>query len=782
MAGFWGSVQMILSFNYGVIMRNVSVIRGAIFLIILIIANSALAQELSWQVGYHKTKSEQPVEWYKAIVPGAVQLDYANAKKMGDYMYAENWRDYRWMEDVYWTYKTEFGRPELNEDELLYFISKGIDYKFEIFLNGEEIFVQEGMFKAVELDLTDKLKDKNELEVLIYPVPKVQGMPDDRQQASQSTKPAVSYGWDWHPRLIPSGIWDETYLEERNSSHLTDVFVDYQMSDDFRKAIISISAEGKGIEDKSFEWVLNNPDEGKVILGKGRISELKSKTFEIYNPKLWWTHDHGVPYLYQSVFKLIDLKGNVLDKKEQKIGFRRIKLVMHEGAWNEPSTFPKGRSNPPVTLELNGRRIFGKGSNWVNPEIFPGIITKECYNDLLENALKANFNIFRVWGGGIVNKESFYELCDEKGILVWTEFPLACNNYKGTPSYLKVLEQESEAIIKRVRKHASNAIWSGGNELFNAWSGMTDQSLALRLLNSRCYNLDPKTPYINTSPLMGMAHGHYVFRDFFNSSEEVFQWMPRSKATAYTEFGMPGAASVKLLEKIIPEDELWPPKAGTSWESHHAFNAWVGNTWLMSDMLEDYFGKPVDLKQLVAQSQWTQREGYKCIFEEARRQKPVAAMALNWCYNEPWITAANNSLISYPNEPKPAFYAVANSCRPFLASARIPKFSWREGEEFYCDVYILNDLYEDIPSGKVTIKLRTGEEELKLLTWEFEKAKANKNIKGPTVRGMLPHWDADRFDVVLEVEDKPQYSSSYTLPYKPVREKAKRNEVRQLNN
>ena len=103
--------------------------------------------------------------------------------------------------------------------------------------------------------------------------------------------------------------------------------------------------------------------------------------------------------------------------------------------------------------------------------------------------MKANFNIFRVWGGGIVNKESFYELCDEKGILVWTEFPLACNNYEGTQSYLKVLKQESEAIIKRIRKHPSNAIWSGGNELFNAWSGMTDQSLALRLLNSQCYRI-----------------------------------------------------------------------------------------------------------------------------------------------------------------------------------------------------------------------------------------------------------------------------------------------------
>jgi len=79
-----------------------------------------------------------------------------------------------------------------------------------------------------------------------------------------------------------------------------------------------------------------------------------------------------------------------------------------------PDTFPKGRSNPPITIELNGRRIFGKGSNWVNPDIFPGTITRDRYDELLEYGLKINFNIFRIWGGGIVNKEDFYDLCDEK--------------------------------------------------------------------------------------------------------------------------------------------------------------------------------------------------------------------------------------------------------------------------------------------------------------------------------------------------------------------------------
>jgi beta-mannosidase len=727
---------------------------------------SSRITELTWIVGHHADSDAKPAEWYPAAVPGAVQLDYARAKGWGDHNYAENWKDYRWMEDVYWTYQSSFSTPELKDHERLYFVSRGIDYAFEIFLNGKQVFSQEGMFKAVELDLTDLLAQQNLLEVRIFPVPKVPGKMDDRNQAAQCVKPAVSYGWDWHPRLIPSGIWDDTYLEVRNSSHYQDVYVHYQLSEDFQQAVIALQVEGSNLLGKGFEWTLTDPEGNPVLEEKGQVKDLASTTFSLENPALWWTHDHGIPSLYKSRLVLLDKGGRMLDVEEQKVGFRRVRLVMHEGAWSKPDTFPKGRSNPPITLELNGRRIFGKGSNWVNPDIFPGTLTRDRYEDLVEKGRQLNFNIFRVWGGGIVNKEAFYESCDETGILVWTEFPLACNNYLGTSSYLAALKQESEAILRRVRKHPSNAIWSGGNELFNGWSGMTEQSLALRLLNSQCYLLDPGTPFIYTSPLMGMAHGHYVFRDQ-STGEEVFQWMPRARATAYTEYGMPGTSPVELLKKIIPADELFPPRPGTSWESHHAFNAWGADRWLMPGVLTAYFGEPQNLEELVQNSQLLQSEGYKCIFEEARRQKPVCAMAVNWCYNEPWITAVNNSLINYPNRPKPAFYAVSNSCRPFLASARIPKFTWKEGETFSCDLFILNDLYADIPGGKVRVSLVAGEEQLELLTWEFEPALPNRNITGPTVRGELPRWDTDRFELVLEVASHPEYSSRYTLLYRP---------------
>jgi len=721
--------------------------------------------KLKWELGHSKDAKTPPSKWVPSIVPGAVQLDIARAEKYAPHYYAEHWKDYLWMEDVYFTYRSSFKKPALISDDRLYFRSLGIDYEFEIYLNNEKIFYQEGMFTPVYLDLTDKLKENNQLLVKIFPVPKLPGM-QVHKQASQSAKPPVAYGWDWHPRLIPSGIWDDTFLEIQPSARVTDISADYVLNDELTRAEIDLTLSGRNLKGGKYSWILRDISGKDVLKAEGTFKSDEEKvplTFD--KPELWWPHDHGSPYLYTSSFSLFDQSGKQIQDQRSKIGFRRVRLVMNEGGWIEPVKFPKTRSVPPVQFEINGRKIFCKGTNWVPPDIFPGTITRERYARLIDLAIEANFNILRIWGGGIVNKEAFYELCDAKGILVWTEFPLAGNNYEGTPRYLSVLEQESASIINRIKKHPSLALWCGGNELFNTWSRMTDQSLALRLLNSQCFRLDPNTPFMNTSPVMGMGHGYYIFRNEA-TGEEVFQLMDRSKFTAYTEFGMPGPASVDVLKTIIPSNELWPPKAGTSWESHHAFKAWEGNTWLCQDIIEDYFGKSGSLEELVANGQLLQGEGYKCIYEESRRQKPYCSIAANWCFNEPWPTAANNSLISYPDIPKAGFYAVKNACRPVLASSRFLKFRWSEGEIFSAEIWMLNDLPEDVPAGKVTIKLSAGNEQITLLEWNYNKMTANTNQAGPTVRYRIPSWTGNRFMLLLEVEGHPEFNSEYTLAYR----------------
>jgi beta-mannosidase len=377
-------------------------------------------------------------------------------------------------------------------------------------------------------------------------------------------------------------------------------------------------------------------------------------------------------------------------------------------------------------------------------------------------AKNAHFNIFRVWGGGIVNKESFFDICDELGIMVWQEFPLACNFYPGKAPYLKVLEQEAVSIVNRVRKHACLALWCGGNELL--WAGMNEQSPTLRLLNSVCYRLDPQTPYIISSPLAGMGHGHYLFYSGANDSE-VFQWMAAAEKTAYTEFGVPGAAGVEVLKSFLPTDELFPPRDGGSVRLHHGFQAWQKTSWLELGTLKKYFGEITSLEEMVQYSQLLQCEGLKCIYEEARRQKPVCAMALNWCFQEPWPTVANNSLISWPNVIKPAYYHVANSCRPVLASIRIPKFEWKEGDDFACELFLLNDAYKPVGKSAVTVTICYDGKEESVMRWDCPGTEAFENVQGPTVHFRIPRMMSNLFTVKLAVEGKNEYNSSYTLLY-----------------
>ncbi len=730
-----------------------------------------MKKKLNWNVGYTDNSEISPNKRVPAQVPGAVQLDWAEAEGWDDYKFADNYRNYKWMEDVFWVYSSKLDFTNLSEDQRLYFISKGIDYKFEIKINQEKIYEQEGMFSHVEIDLTDIVKQGDKLEVLIYPVPKRKGAVEgSRYEADQSCKPAVSYGWDWHPRLIPLGIWDETYLEIRPLIHFKDVETSYSLNNDLDIADITVNLKiGQVYKNKNLKakWKLldynNNLIEEKFVEISSNQSDIK---YCLEKPQLWWPNGQGEQVLYNSITELMDKDGNIIDRKTQHLGFRKIRLVMNEGTWEEAMEFPKSRSNPPITIEINNRRIFVKGSNLVNPEIFPGVITEKTYESLIELAKEGNMNLLRIWGGGIVNKESFYKLCDRAGILVWQEFPLSCNNYQGTPEYLNILDKESKDIIKRLRRYTSVAMWCGGNELFSPWSGMTDQSKALRLLNRNCFNFDPETPFIMTSPLMGMGHGNYLFK--YQTGEEIFQVMPKAHNTAYTEFGCPGPSSVSILKRIIPEDELFPPLPGTAWESHHAFNAWESkkNSWLLPEIIEFYYGPTESLDQLVERGQLLQSEGYKCIYEEARRQKPYCSMALNWCFNEPWPTAANNSLINYPAEAKLAYYAVKNSCRPVLSSARISKFSWQNGEIFNPELWLLNDSPESVPAGKLEAYLQFGDDKIYLLGWDFPELEPNKNLTGPIVRIKLPGKEGiEEMKLILKVINRPEYNSSYTLKY-----------------
>jgi len=706
-----------------------------------------------------------PEKFVEATVPGAAQLDIAKSLNYPDYTFSDNYKMFSWMEDVCFTYRSEFAAPKFARDERVWFCSKGIDYSFEVRLNGKTLLVQEGMFTPVNIDITEHLKKYNVIEVVVDKAPKHHNNSEDRTQAAYCAKPPVSYGWDWHPRLIPSGIWDETGLQIRNRSHIASHELKYTLNDDFSSVSIIVSADVTEAKGCTLSWKLFDREGGLAVEASAKAGETLKTTLD--NPKLWWCHDLGDPYLYSYRLDLKDAKGRTVHSASGNAGFRRIRLVPNEGTLTEMNDFPKSRNNAPAQFELNGRRIFAKGTNWLCPDIFIGRLNEETYDTLLNLALKANFNSLRCWGGCAVDKDSFFELCDRKGILVWQEFPLACNDYPDDEHYLSVLEKEAESIVRKVHPHPCLALLCGGNELYNSWSGMDEQSLPLRLLNAVCLRLSPEIPFNPTSPLNGMGHGCYLFR---YNGDNVFNWMSNGHFTAYTEFGMPGASPREVLEKIIPADQLFPARPGGAWEAHHAFYAWdAENTWLDEPTLTEYFGEAKTLDELIANSQLLQSEGYRFIYEEARRQKPYCAMAMNWSFNEPWPSAANNSLVVWPAVEKPSLSAVSEACRPVCPSAKFSKFRWEGGEMLELGLWMLNDSYQSAGSRyevKAVLVAPDGAQ-TDIASWSTPELSANDNIRGPQAEIKLPEWDgANKFCVRLCVAGYPEMDTCYTMAYR----------------
>ena len=207
--------------------------------------------------------------WFEATVPGNIQKDYAIANNFADWQYSDNHKQFIELEDDHWEYRTSLCYDK-KDGERVFFVSEGINYKYDVLLNGDNIYSYEGMFRGFELDITDKLTGKDDmLTVHIYPHPKsTRGEAGTRDEANESCNPPVYYGWDWNPRLLISGMWDDAYIETRDEYYIGNCEVLADLSDDMTVGtvkcdfnsktpceIILLDAEGKEVyrdADKSF--------------------------------------------------------------------------------------------------------------------------------------------------------------------------------------------------------------------------------------------------------------------------------------------------------------------------------------------------------------------------------------------------------------------------------------------------------------------------------------------------------------------------------------------------
>ncbi|MBP3294503.1 MAG: hypothetical protein J6N32_12180, partial [Clostridia bacterium] len=374
----------------------------------------------SWTLGHSSSLNERPAETVPATTPAEVQLVWQKEKGMPDYNFGVNFREYRWMEDCFWHYSTTLSL-EKRDGFVPVLTLEFLDYRYTIRVNGDVLADSEGMFTPVKLNLEKYAGEDVLLEVIFHPIPKVPGAPEDRNQAAMSVKPPCSYEWDWHPRLVPTGLSGDVTLEYRPASYIDAFEVSYTLADDFSSVTVNAEITVTGAGRVSFNLLEDEEWEKCGAVFEVPSAGTYTASLTLDNPKLWWCRGQGEQNRYLVNAKIAN--GDTVDTVTRKIGFRRVKLVMNEGAWR--AIPPQTQGKYPITLELNGRKIFAKGSNIVSPDIFFSKITPERYENLVQYAADANMNIFRMWGGSPVNKECFFDSCDRLGLMVWQEFTLS---------------------------------------------------------------------------------------------------------------------------------------------------------------------------------------------------------------------------------------------------------------------------------------------------------------------------------------------------------------------
>ncbi len=243
-------------------------------------------------------------------------------------------------------------------------------------------------------------------------------------------------------------IWLELY-----NSRISDLYFTTEVDRSLQSAEIVAKADIEGgAEELRFEVLFR----GEVIIYQTAkvIKGLATASFMMPNPELWFPAGYGKQPLYVLRGALVS-QGREYDSVSKRFGFRRAELVQRRLSDAPGSTF---------LFEINNTPVFCGGSNWIPTDSFIPRISPQRYHEWVKLAVDGNQVMVRVWGGGIYEEESFYDACDESGVLVWQDFLFACGNYPAHSDFLVSVEREATANVKLLRHHPSIVIWAGNNE------------------------------------------------------------------------------------------------------------------------------------------------------------------------------------------------------------------------------------------------------------------------------------------------------------------------------
>lgn len=625
-------------------------------------------------------RAEDETEWLPATVPGSVHTDLFAAGRIEDPFYRLNEHDLQWIDKKNWVYRCSFMVPgHIADMEGLELHFSGLDTYADVSLNGEIILNADNMFREWSVNCSGLLrKGANMLEITLrspimeglkkhdaldYTIPvsdndlaaigKVEG---EKKVSIFTRKAGYHFGWDWGPRLVTSGIWKPVTLKAWNRALIRDVQISQDELTTGRASLTAgIELEAVDLEKGSLEVRVNGEKVAARNISENLITHHVDIPFEILDPKLWWPNGSGDQHLY-SVEVVLKEGTSEVQTEEIRIGLRTVELSMKPDEIGASFTFV-----------VNGRPIFMKGANYIPQDVFLDRVTTEQYAHILQSAADANMNMIRVWGGGIYEKDIFYDLCDEKGLLVWQDFMFACSMYPGDSLFLDNVRQEAIDNVKRLRNHPSIALWCGNNENLSAWlrwgwrervireQGQETADLLWkayedvfhRILPEVVAEYDGSRCYWSSSPSKAMGvpeeltHGDVHYWGVW-WGKEPFETFRQNTGRFMSEYGFQSFPEMKTIEQYaLPEDYDIRSEV---MKSHQRSS--IGNETIELYMLRDY-REPVDFESFIYVGQVLQGEGIKKAIQLHRSRMPVCMGSLYWQLDDCWPVASWSGMDYY---------------------------------------------------------------------------------------------------------------------------------------
>ena len=681
--------------------------KSVLFLLFMFFTAGAYAQKTIPLAGNWEFRKVGETSWNTASVPGTVHTDLLNNKKIPDPFYRLNEKDLQWIDKEDWEYKTVFmvSDDQRKYDKLL-LVFEGLDTYADIFLNGQKVLVADNMFRTWKVNIKPNLKaGENELRVYFHSPIKTgealyASLPfrvpvSDNDQASPKVsvftrKAGYHYGWDWGPRFVTSGIWRPVYLQSESANTLEELFI-RQKSLSAEKADLeaqlSVHSSVKGV--RQLQLFVNSSTipiySGRVNIENGVTNLVCS--FSLTHPKLWWPNGYGAQNLYKFSAELKELPASgpakagmqLLASRSIRQGLRTVEVIQESGSAGKSFYF-----------KVNGVKIFMKGANYIPQDNFLPSVTKARYEHIINTAVLSHMNMLRVWGGGIYENDLFYNLCDEKGILIWQDFMFACAMQPPIETLKQNIYEEAVENVKRLRTHPSLAMWCGNNEIVafmssdywrtakGAFRNLQDSMTIVNTYKEVFHSILPAVVkaydndrfYWSTSP---QAENYSMTTNYNHTSGDVHYWEVwgngkpvedylHNVGPFMSEYGFQSFPDLESVNKFtLPQDADINSEV---MKSHQ--RSYVGNGAILSYM-KSWYKVPSAFPEFLYVGQVLQGEAIKLAIEAHRRAKPFCMGSLYWQIDDCW-PAASWSSMDYYGHWKALQYEAKRAFEPVLIS------------------------------------------------------------------------------------------------------------------